>query len=62
MTFLQNAPATNVSAIFQWNNLVQQFNFWFRGFPQNFQTLPMGVERGKYYFFQVTAATLFPMN
>jgi hypothetical protein len=62
VTFLNLAPGTNVSAIFQWNNAVQQFNFWFRGFPTNFQTLPTGVERGKYYFFQVTAPTTFVMN
>ena len=54
--------SVNISAIFQWNNGTQQFNFWFRGFPNNFQTLPTGVERGRYYFFQVTGPTTFIMN
>ena len=63
VTFLNAGQGTNVSAIFQWNNGIQQINFWFRGFPANFQTLPVaGVERGKYYFFQVTAPTTFVMN
>ena len=41
----------NVSAIFAWDNADQAFHFWFRGFPQSFQTLTT-LEAGKYYFFQ----------
>jgi hypothetical protein len=53
---------TPVTAIFSWNNALQQFNFWFRGFPVNFQTLTVGIERGKYYFFQAPAGATIPMN
>ena len=41
-----------VSAIFAWDNASQAFRFWFRGFPDSFQTLSAGIERGRYYFFQ----------
>ena len=43
---------TPVTAIFWWSNDNQQFKFWFRGFPDPFQTLIAGIERGKHYFFQ----------
>ena len=62
VSFLNAGQGLLVSAIFQWNNGSQQFNFWFRGFPPNFQTLPSGVERGKFYFFQVTAAANIVMD
>jgi hypothetical protein len=45
-----------------WNNTAQQVRFWFRGFPDNFQTLSPGIERGKYYFFQSPAGQTIPMN
>jgi uncharacterized repeat protein (TIGR01451 family) len=61
-SFLNTGPGVLVSAIFQWNNASQQFNFWFRGFPANFQTLPSGVERGRFYFFQTTGAATIPMD
>jgi hypothetical protein len=53
---------TPVTAIFSWNNGAQQFNFWFRGFPDNFQTLTPGIERGKYYFFQSPGGQVIPMD
>ena len=52
----------NYATIFSWNNTSQQFNFWFRGFPDGFQTLTLGIERGKYYFFQSPAGATIPMN
>jgi alpha-tubulin suppressor-like RCC1 family protein len=61
-TLAAYASITPVTAIFSWNNGAQQFNFWFRGFPDNFQTLTSGIERGKYYFFQAPAAQTIPMN
>ncbi len=60
--FLGAGPSLGISAIFQWDNPAQQFLFWFRGFPINFQTLTGGVVRGSYYFFQATGALSFPMN
>jgi alpha-tubulin suppressor-like RCC1 family protein len=51
-----------VTAIFCWNNVTQGFNFWFRGFPDGFQTLVNGIERGKYYFFQTPAGQTIPMD
>jgi alpha-tubulin suppressor-like RCC1 family protein len=51
-----------VTAIFSWNNAAQQFNFWFRGFPGNFQTLTAGIERGQYYFFQTPAGQTISMD
>ena len=60
--FLFDPPSNGISAIFQWDNPAQQFLFWFRGFPINFQTLTGGVVRGSYYFFQATGALSFPMN
>jgi hypothetical protein len=51
-----------VTAIFSWNNTSQQFNFWFRGFPDSFQTVAPGIERGKYYFFQAPAGHTIPMD
>jgi hypothetical protein len=56
------ANITPVTAIFSWDNAAQQFNFWFRGFPDNFQTLTAGVERGKYYFFQTPAGQTIAMD
>ena len=53
---------TGVTAIFSWNNPTQQFQFWFRGFPTNFQTLTPGLERGKYYFFQTPGGVTVSMN
>jgi CSLREA domain-containing protein len=41
-----------VSAVFRWENTSQQFQFWFRGFPDNFQTLQGGLQTGEFYFFQ----------
>ncbi len=52
-------PAT---AVFWWDNAGQQFRFWFRGFPDAFQTLAGGLERGKFYFFQTPANANIPMN
>jgi parallel beta-helix repeat protein len=46
------------TALFRWNNAQQQFNFWFRGFPDNFQTLTNGLQRGRSYFFQTTGVTI----
>ena len=62
MNFLNAGQGLLVSAIFQWNNPLHQFNFWFRGFPPNFQTLPTGVERGKFYFFQTTGPANIVMD
>ena len=47
-----------VTAIFQWNNSIQQFNFWFRGFPPSFQTLTPGLVPGGFYFFQATGSAV----
>ncbi len=51
-----------VTALFNWDNGGQQFRFWFRGFPDAFQTLTAGLQRGKYYFFQGTGGVLVPVN
>ena len=41
----------SVTAVFWWSNGDQAFKFWFKGFPNSFQTLTT-LEAGKYYFFQ----------
>ncbi len=46
-----------VSAVFGWNNATQQFNFWYRGFPDSFQTLTAGIQTSKAYMFQATGAS-----
>jgi hypothetical protein len=49
------APETlpaGVSAVFRWKDETQSFQFWFRGFPANFNTLPPALGRGKFYFLQ----------
>jgi alpha-tubulin suppressor-like RCC1 family protein len=56
------ANITAVTAIFSWNNTLQQFNCWFRGFPDSFQTLTGGIEPGNYYFFQTPAGQTIAMN
>jgi hypothetical protein len=40
-----------VSAVFAWRNTTQVFQFWFRGFPASFNTLPQ-VTEGQNFFFQ----------
>ena len=60
-TLAQLNALTGVSAIFGWNNSSQQFNFWFLGFPSNFQTLP-GLQPGGYYFFQTSGGVTVPMD
>ena len=60
-TLAQLNALTGVSAIFGWNNSAQQFNFWFLGFPSNFQTLP-GLQPGGYYFFQTSGGVTVPMD
>jgi len=44
-----------VAAVFNWNNANQGFDFWFRGFPDGFQTLHNGIHAWQYYFFQASA-------
>lgn len=39
-----------VAAIFGWDNADQAFRFWFRGFPQSFQTLPALMAGDSYFF------------
>ncbi len=56
------ANIAQVSAIFQWDNAGQLFDFWFRGFPDNFQTLSPGIQRGGYYFFQAPAGQTIVMD
>jgi len=51
-----------VTAIFSWDNPGQEFRFWFRGFPDNFQTLSNGIERGKHYFFQAPGGVTILMD
>ncbi len=51
--FEADFPA-EVTAVYQWNNNGQRFDFWFRGFPSLFNTLA-GVEPGGFYFFQAGA-------
>ena len=46
------ASITGVTAMFSWNNSQQRFDFWFRGFPDGFQTLTGGIERARHYFLQ----------
>jgi hypothetical protein len=60
-TIAQMNSLTGVSAIFWWNNPAQQFNFWFRGFPDNFQTLT-GLQPGGFYFFQTSGGVTVPMD
>jgi len=51
----------SITAIFQWRNSAQQFLFWFRSFPDGFQTLT-SISRGSYYFFQNTGGLNFVME
>ena len=44
-----------VTALFEWDNPGQAFKFWFRGFPDGFQTLT-NVQSYRYYFFQASTA------
>ena len=54
MTSLATYLPGGVTAMFNWSNGAQQFKFWFRGFPDSFQTMTGGLLRGDYYFFQST--------
>jgi len=60
MTELDDAPPAGlpaaISALFSWSNQSQRFDFWFRGFPDAFQTLTEGIVRGRFYFFQSNQA------
>ncbi len=49
-----------ITAVFEWNNGLQRFDFWFRGFPDGFQTL-LGITPGSYYFFQSSVASMVPV-
>ncbi len=62
LTTYLGGGATPVSAIFLWSNGDQQFKFWFRGFPDTFQTLPVtgALSAGNNYFFQTTAQATIP--
>ena len=52
-----------VTALFRWENTTHQFQFWFRGFPDPFQTLTPGLIHGGFYFFQAAQANVpVPMN
>ncbi len=51
-----------VSAVFRWENSIQLFQFWFRGFPDNFQTLANGLVHGEHYFFQSNQVVQVPMD
>jgi hypothetical protein len=45
-------PATAlpaITAVFWWSEYTQGFKFWFRGFPDNFQTLSSVLTGGSYY-------------
>jgi len=53
---------TGVTAVFRWKNSAQLFEFWFRGFPDSFNTLNAGVVRGGYYFFQAGEGIVVPTN
>jgi hypothetical protein len=44
-----------ISAVFRWKNESQSFQFWFRGFPANFNTLPPMLAQGEFYFFQANS-------
>ncbi len=46
-----------VSAVFRWNNPSQNFQFWFRGFPDSFNTLPPALTAGEFYFLQSAGGT-----
>jgi len=43
-----------VSAVFHWSNEAQSFQFWFRGFPVSFNTLPPMLAAGEFYFLQAS--------
>jgi hypothetical protein len=58
---LDSAMPLAVTAIFEWDNPGQAFKFWFRGFPDNFNTL-VGVSQGGFYFFQATGVTNITMQ
>ncbi len=47
----------DVSALFRWDNTLQQFRFWFRGFPESFNTLGSIVTTGGSYHVQASAVT-----
>ena len=51
-TALSVALPPEVTAVFGWDNASQGFDFWFRGFPDGFQTLQAGLHAWHYYFFQ----------
>jgi hypothetical protein len=50
MTDLKYLP-TAVTQVLSWDPTIQNWKFWFRGFPDSFQTLP-GLSAGKWYMFQ----------
>jgi len=35
-----------ITSVFQWNETIQNWNFWYRGYPANFNTLPSGLQPG----------------
>jgi alpha-tubulin suppressor-like RCC1 family protein len=55
------ALPAGVSAVFEWDNTVQRFAFWFRGFPASFQTLG-SIAPGHHYFFQSQATGTLSMT
>ena len=40
----------------------ERTHFWFRGFPDNFQTLVNGLVHGEHYFFQSNQVVQVPMD
>ncbi len=51
-----------VTAVFEWDNDNQLFDFWFRGFPDSFQTLVNGLVPGGHFFFQSTGGVQVTMD
>lgn len=47
-----------ITSVFQWNETIQNWNFWYRGYPANFNTLPSGLQTGVRYLFYSTTANV----
>jgi len=58
MTSLTTYLPGGITAMFNWSDAGQLFKFWFRGFPDSFQTMTGGLLRGSFYFFQGTGGVV----
>ena len=58
-SFMEGIPG--ITAVFSWNNPAQQFEYWFKGFPPEFQTLTH-MWRGLDHFFQSPGGVTVPLS